>query len=284
MTKLLLIASCWGYCCNPDCRKPVLYESQGDIFWIWEHAHIYAYELDGPRWHANSMHDNNFENLIVLCPSCHTLVDKNPNIYSVHLLLGWKRIRKEFIEKGINLTFSEITNIPYTSSIQYRYEQIIYSWDFIRENEASLILDTLKESYEMILEKIRSPTLIQIIPDEAIDEKILEKIILTLLINLQQEINDIIYFVRGDNYREIINDISSRKEHWKIIFISDLLCLDAFIPLPWNPDFQSKIIFISNQSYAWAVKIPIAKQHITSFIPLYDQNHFKPNPAMDSSR
>ena len=39
-----------------------------------------------------------FENLIVLCPSCHTIVDKNPQTFTVDVLKKWKKDHENSIK------------------------------------------------------------------------------------------------------------------------------------------------------------------------------------------
>lgn len=56
-------------------------------------AHVYAAGEKGPR--ANSSltkaERGSFQNLIMLCTICHTIVDKAPEAYSDEMMLGWKR-------------------------------------------------------------------------------------------------------------------------------------------------------------------------------------------------
>ncbi len=56
-------------------------------------AHVIPHGKTGPRHkdRPNEKFDADaFENLILLCPTCHTIVDKDPNGYSRTTLLGWK--------------------------------------------------------------------------------------------------------------------------------------------------------------------------------------------------
>lgn len=58
-TKRKLYAESMGRCMNPDC-KIELFAENGDII---EKAHIDPYCETA---------DNSFENLVLLCPNCHT--------------------------------------------------------------------------------------------------------------------------------------------------------------------------------------------------------------------
>jgi hypothetical protein len=91
-TKRALWASSAGHCQNPGCRADLirLFEN-GDVTNLDELAHIVAKRKDGPRGTEIVAESRDaFENVIVLCPTCHTLVDKNPDKYPTHLLLEWK--------------------------------------------------------------------------------------------------------------------------------------------------------------------------------------------------
>lgn len=59
---------------------------------IAEIAHIIAASEDGPRADpdASSQSLARAENLIVLCPNTHTVVDAAPEVYTVDRLQGWK--------------------------------------------------------------------------------------------------------------------------------------------------------------------------------------------------
>lgn len=83
--KRRLYAESMGRCMNPDCQKE-LFKSNGDII---EKAHIIPYCETA---------DNSFENLIILCPNCHTDFDKNHS-FSSEEVKSWKQIRKEELER-----------------------------------------------------------------------------------------------------------------------------------------------------------------------------------------
>jgi len=88
-----LYAESMGRCMNPDCQEE-LFKDNGDII---EKAHIIPF---------CDTTDNSFENLIVLCPNCHTNFDKNAAFTSKDIKM-WKQIREQ--------EFDRIFNIKYTS-------------------------------------------------------------------------------------------------------------------------------------------------------------------------
>lgn len=95
--KRRLYAESMGYCMNPNCRCN-LFAGAGDII---EKAHIDPYCKTA---------DNSFENLVLLCPNCHTNFDKN-NAFTPQEILSWKKTRQEelknFFEKKFT-TFEEL--------------------------------------------------------------------------------------------------------------------------------------------------------------------------------
>ena len=95
--KRRLYAESMGRCMNPNCQRE-LFCKNGDII---EKAHIDPYCKTA---------DNSFENLVLLCPSCHTDFDKNCAFTSEEIL-GWKKIRRKELEKMFSkkyATFEEL--------------------------------------------------------------------------------------------------------------------------------------------------------------------------------
>jgi len=60
------------------CNKSLFQEN----IHIGEMAHIIAKNSNGARSLKEQVNDNSYENLILLCPNCHTKVDKAPESYS----------------------------------------------------------------------------------------------------------------------------------------------------------------------------------------------------------
>ena len=93
-----LYAESMGRCMNPKC-KVELFQEVDDIS---EKAHIEPFAETA---------DNSFENLIILCPNCHTKFDKNLE-FTQKEIKEWKEIRKNelnsfFSEKYV--TFDELS-------------------------------------------------------------------------------------------------------------------------------------------------------------------------------
>ena len=62
-------------------------------------AHVFAAADDGPRANAEltAAERGRYENLILLCPTCHTIIDKAPVEYPDAMILRWKRKHGERI-------------------------------------------------------------------------------------------------------------------------------------------------------------------------------------------
>jgi len=90
--KLQLFADSGGYCQNPECNLALFHSLGESKFHIAEMAHIIGASKDGPRnkIHLKTIDKGKFENLILLCPNCHTMIDKAENEFSDNLLKKWK--------------------------------------------------------------------------------------------------------------------------------------------------------------------------------------------------
>ncbi len=80
-----------GRCSKPGCEDEcVKFLDANDPTIIGEMAHIIAKKPDGPRGNASGGEDT-YDNLILLCPTHHTEVDKAPEgVFTVEELNRWK--------------------------------------------------------------------------------------------------------------------------------------------------------------------------------------------------
>lgn len=92
ITQQRLFASSGGYCQNPNCNAPLFRETGTEIIHVAELAHVFAANDDGPRAPGalSEAERGAYENLIVLCSSCHTEIDKAESDYPPELLHSWK--------------------------------------------------------------------------------------------------------------------------------------------------------------------------------------------------
>lgn len=80
-------------CYNPDCSRKLIGHDGTTI--ISKICHISAASENGPRYNINMDDEERrgFDNLILLCDECHSIIDnpKNIEIYSIELLKQWKK-------------------------------------------------------------------------------------------------------------------------------------------------------------------------------------------------
>ena len=80
-------------CAAPDCTRPLIAKDGASI--ISKICHIEAASENGPRFNSTMNDDQrrHFDNLILLCDECHTIIDNidNESKYPVSLLKSWKR-------------------------------------------------------------------------------------------------------------------------------------------------------------------------------------------------
>lgn len=91
--KDLLWSESGGHCQNPECRADLHGFMKRKH--IGELAHIIPASMEGPRADEGPELTEGEralpENVVMLCPTCHTIVDKAPEEYPADVLRGWKR-------------------------------------------------------------------------------------------------------------------------------------------------------------------------------------------------
>lgn len=97
MVERRIYAESMGRCMNPEC-KIELFKECGDIM---EKAHIIPY---------CDTKDNSFENLIILCPNCHTKFDKN-NEFSTEEVKKWKEIREDEFRRFFSKEYNNFEDL-----------------------------------------------------------------------------------------------------------------------------------------------------------------------------
>lgn len=73
-------------------------------------AHIVAFSENGPRSDPNFPENmkNNYENLILLCPNCHDLIDQQPNHYNAKYLKKMKNDHEKWVSTKLDESISNI--------------------------------------------------------------------------------------------------------------------------------------------------------------------------------
>ncbi len=135
--KRRLFAESMGRCMNPNCRKELFF-ADGDII---EKAHIDAY---------CETEDNSFDNLVLLCPNCHTNFDKN-HAFSPEEVREWKKIRQDEIDKFFSKTYSTFEELqneikPILIENKYIYENYYVSnqKDLWEKFESKILINNRK--------------------------------------------------------------------------------------------------------------------------------------------
>lgn len=117
-----LYAESMGRCMNPACRKE-LFGENGDMV---EKAHIDPYCKTA---------DNTFENLVVLCPNCHTNFDKN-HAFTPEEVLSWKKTRREEVERIFSKEFSSFEELKIAVVPLLEENKAIYENYYLRDNKS----------------------------------------------------------------------------------------------------------------------------------------------------
>lgn len=91
-----------GRCSHPSCNSDCLpFLDHGNPTVVGEMAHVIAHSTRGPRG-ASAPGEDSYANLILLCPTCHTLVDKAPpGTFPPDTLLQWKADHERHIEASL---------------------------------------------------------------------------------------------------------------------------------------------------------------------------------------
>lgn len=107
--KLQLFADSGGFCQNPACTKNLFVDIEEKNLNIAEVAHICAASETGPRADTkmSSTDRGAYENLILLCPTCHTIVDKAPEKFTDIQLISWKCNHKKRITEVFQIVECE---------------------------------------------------------------------------------------------------------------------------------------------------------------------------------
>jgi hypothetical protein len=112
---VLLWARAAGMCSHPDCKRRLVMDPSGDDdrVSIGHVAHIVARSDRGPRGMPAAAR-NRYENLILLCPTCHNTADLQPGTHPPDLLRAWKAEHESWI---FNAT-SPAQTTPWTAILQ----------------------------------------------------------------------------------------------------------------------------------------------------------------------
>lgn len=92
-----LLSESGGHCQNPTCRSDLHAVVDGEV--LAEMAHIIPASADGPRGddepHLDETARSDPANILLLCPTCHTMIDRAPDAFPANLLRNWKRTSQD---------------------------------------------------------------------------------------------------------------------------------------------------------------------------------------------
>lgn len=116
-----LYAESMGKCMNPSCCTD-LFTDKGDII---ERAHLVPY---------CETSDNSFENIVLLCPNCHTNYDKN-KAFDVEEVRRWKHLRRREIQKVFGKKYSTFGELQQAIKPLLEENKILYEQYYIGANK-----------------------------------------------------------------------------------------------------------------------------------------------------
>lgn len=101
-----------GRCSLPDCRRRVvLISAAGTVQQIGKIAHIVGHSERGPRGDPSYPRGkvDNYDNLVLLCPTCHDIVDAQEEKYSVDDLRRIKANHERWVEEQLKAEIVGVT-------------------------------------------------------------------------------------------------------------------------------------------------------------------------------
>lgn len=126
-----------GICSNPSCRKELTKILEFEKSYnIGEMAHIIARKEGGPRGIIGGG-SNSYDNLILLCPTCHTEADEAPEEFPIEMLHAWKR-QTESLVRGLIENISK--NDPYRI-FETAINSILFQRNIHHSSEKNRVID-----------------------------------------------------------------------------------------------------------------------------------------------
>lgn len=99
-TKTKLFANSGGYCQNPECNENLFKTFKEKEIHIAEIAHIISVNKGARKTtKLTPAEKGSYENLILLCPNCHTTIDKAEDDFPAKLILKWKSEHNSKLDK-----------------------------------------------------------------------------------------------------------------------------------------------------------------------------------------
>lgn len=146
-TKKLLYANSGNVCAMYGCTNQLMYASTANISEI---CHIEAVNEDGPRYNPNLTNEevNSYDNLILLCPTHHTLIDSKAEEinYSVSYLKEMKKYHENQVKELFCTSFSipmfEFPDNALKTIVNYINSTYIWNYTDIDTTYVSKVLES----------------------------------------------------------------------------------------------------------------------------------------------
>jgi len=154
----ILFAKSGNLCAFPSCQTPIIANEGDEDKPLAEMAHIIAYQDNGPRSDPNIpvSERNKASNLILFCPTHHTIVDKFEFQYNVHVLREMKRLHEarfippkekqneqESKSEFLYASFLPISHLPrfvFSAGTSFRKSNILELFDILNTQEHKDVL------------------------------------------------------------------------------------------------------------------------------------------------
>lgn len=120
------------------CRTNLIEEKrENNQYIIGEMAHIKGENLNSARYdpHMTDEERNGYDNLILLCPTCHAKIDADPQTYTVEILKQKKTEHEKWVEESLRENIPEITFAELAVIIKYLHKAPILE----KENYVTII-------------------------------------------------------------------------------------------------------------------------------------------------
>lgn len=147
-----LFAASGGRCAFPRCTTDLL-PASGAV--LAEVAHINAASAGGPRFDSSQRQEerHGFDNLILLCPTHHALIDSAPNQYGAHALREMKNVHEKEVRRRIEANGGEVVNLETKAATQLARQVDASAADFAIITAIPLELESILD-YFPTLQKV----------------------------------------------------------------------------------------------------------------------------------
>ncbi|MFC0426481.1 HNH endonuclease [Chryseobacterium scophthalmum] len=154
-TKVKLFANSGGYCQRPECNEPLFKTFKEKEIHIAEIAHIISVNKGARKDDSlTDIEKGDYDNLILLCPNCHTIIDKNEDDFPKQLINTWKRNHEESISKIFGIKkFDDRTSVKLIITPLFEENKTVFE---LYGPETEERFNPESEMPEIWLEKIRT--------------------------------------------------------------------------------------------------------------------------------